>query len=120
MSDRQRVRRANESVKEVLAEALFEMKDPRIGFVTITEVRTTPDLRHATVFFTVLPDDESTREQTGAGLASAAPLLRRALGRRLRMKHIPELDFAHDPVPEYGRRIEDVLRQQSGTDHGDR
>lgn len=116
----QRVRRANESIKEALAEALFSMKDPRIGFVTITEVRTSSDLRQATVYYTVLPDDDSSRAETAAGLASAAPLLRREVGRRVRMKHLPELQFAHDPVPEYGRRIESLLKDQESADDGDR
>lgn len=115
----QRVRRANESIKEALAEALFSMKDPRIGFVTITEVRTTPDLRQATVYYTVLPDDEASRAETAAGLRSAAPLLRREVGRRVRMKHLPDLEFAHDPVPEYGRRIERLLRDEENADDGD-
>jgi ribosome-binding factor A len=106
----QRLRRVNESVKEVLAEGITDLKDPRIGFVTVTEVRTTPDLRRSEVFFTVLPDDEETRTETATGLESAAPLLRRALGDRLRMKHIPELTFTHDPVPEHGRHIEALLR----------
>lgn len=112
----QRLRRVNESVKEVLAGLLVDLKDPRIGFVTITEVRTSPDLRHAKVFYTVLPDDEGTREETGNGLASAAPLLRRELGSTLRMKNVPDLDFTHDPVPEHGRHIESILRDQDPTD----
>lgn len=109
----QRLRRVNESVKEVLADALVDMKDPRIGFVTVTDVRTTSDLRHAEVFFTVLPDDDDTRTSTREGLESAAPLLRRELGGRLRMKHVPDLDFTHDPVPEQGRRIEHLLRRDA-------
>lgn len=115
----QRLRRVNESIKEVLAGLLVDMKDPRIGFVTLTDVRTTPDLRQAQVFFTVLPDDEDTRKETADGLASATPLLRRELGARLKMKSVPELDFTHDPVPEHGRRIERLLRDQESTD-GDR
>lgn len=115
----QRLRRVNESVKEVLAGLLVDLKDPRIGFVTLTDVRTTPDLRQATVFFTVLPDDEATRDDTAAGLASATPLLRRELGAQLKMKSVPDLDFTHDPVPEHGRRIERILRDQGPAD-GDR
>lgn len=115
----QRLRRVNESVKEVLASLLIDLKDPRIGFVTVTDVRTTADLRQAEVFYTVLPDDESTRDNTAKGLASATPLLRRELGGRLRMKSVPDLDFTHDPVPGRGRRIEDILREE-GTADGDR
>lgn len=115
----QRLRRVNESVKEVLAGLLIDMKDPRIGFVTVTDVRTTADLRQAEVFYTVLPDDEATRGNTADGLASATPLLRRELGSRLRMKSVPDLDFTHDPVPGRGRRIETLLRDQESVD-GDR
>lgn len=104
-----RMRRVNESVKEILAELLPTLKDPRIGFVTLTEVRTTSDLAGAQVFYTVLPDDEATREETAAGLASAAPLLRRELGSRLRTRRTPALHFTHDPVPELGRHIERLL-----------
>lgn len=122
----QRLRRVNESVKEVLAEQLVDLKDPRLGFVTVTDVRTSSDLRSAEVFYTVLPDDESSRASTAAGLRSATPLLRRELGARLRMKHVPDLHFRHDPVPEQGRRIEQLLaetgegQEERGTDHGDR
>lgn len=115
----QRLRRVNESVKEILAGLLIDLKDPRIGFVTVTDVRTSPDLRHAEVFYTVLPDDETTREETAAGLASASSLLRREVGSRLRLKHVPGLDFTLDPVPAHGRRIERLLREQEPTD-GDR
>jgi ribosome-binding factor A len=110
----QRMRRVNETVKEVLAESLGDLKDPRIGFVTVTEVRTSPDLRHAEVFYTVLSDDEDVRSATQAGLESAAPLLRRELGAQLRVKRIPALAFTHDPVPEHGRRIERLLDEESG------
>ena len=117
----QRMRRVNESVKEVVAELLVDVKDPRIGFVTLTDVRTSPDLRQAQVFYTVLPDDEATRAETAAGLASATPLLRRELGTRLRMRSVPDLDFTVDPVPGRGRRIESILRDQERADaDGDR
>lgn len=115
----QRLRRVNESVKEVLASLIVDLKDPRLGFVTVTDVRTTPDLRHAEVFFTVLPDDEETIAATREGLASATSLLRRELGSRLQMKNVPDLHFKTDPVPEQGRRIESLLRNQEDT-HGDR
>jgi ribosome-binding factor A len=108
----QRVRRVNESVREVLAEAVLGLKDPRLGFLTVTEVRSTPDLRHAEVFYTALPDDAESLASTAQGLASAQPLLRRELGARLRMKYVPELTFTHDPVPARGRRIEGLLREE--------
>jgi ribosome-binding factor A len=121
MAQSQRVRRVNESVKEILAEALQAVKDPRIGFVTITDVRTTTDLKHCEVFYTVLPDDEESRARTAEGLRSAGPVLRRELGARLRTRNTPELEFTHDPVPEQGRRIERLLRaeKERGADDGD-
>jgi ribosome-binding factor A len=121
MAQSQRVRRVNESVKEILAEALRQVKDPRIGFVTITDVRTTTDLKHCEVFYTVLPDDPDTRQRTEDGLSSASPVLRRELGARLRTRNTPDLQFTHDPVPEQGRRIERLLREEAerGSDHGD-
>jgi ribosome-binding factor A len=112
MSSPQRLRRVHEAVREVLAELLQELKDPRIGFVTLTDVRTSTDLKHAEVFYTVLPDDAETRDATSAGLQSAKSLLRRELGSRLRLKHVPDLEFVVDPVPARGRRIEALLREQ--------
>lgn len=108
-----RMRRVNESVREALAEATVDLKDPRIGFLTLTEVTTSPDLRHAKVFYTALPDDDEALAATAAGLASAAPLLRRVLGERLRLKHVPALHFTHDPLPAEGRRIDRLLRDEA-------
>jgi ribosome-binding factor A len=105
-----RVERVNATIREILAELLPGLKDPRIGFVTITDVRTSSDLAHAEVFFTVLPDDEASRKETAEGLRSAAPLLRREVGARLRVRRTPDLHFVHDPVPERARRIEHLLQ----------
>lgn len=111
MAGSQRIRKVNEQVREILAELLPGMKDPRIGFVTLTDVRTSPDLRHAEVFYTTLPDDEEALASTAEGLASAQPMLRRELGGRLRMRFVPALQFTHDPVPGRGRRIENLIRE---------
>ncbi|MBW3601936.1 MAG: 30S ribosome-binding factor RbfA [Actinobacteria bacterium] len=113
------MRRVNEAVKQVLAGALADLKDPRVGFVTLTDVRTSPDLARAEVFYTVLPDDPEARARTAAGLRSAAPLLRRELGARQRLRRVPELVFTHDPVPEHGRRIESLLRGETRPGGGD-
>jgi ribosome-binding factor A len=104
-----RTRKVSEQVKEIVAELVPGLKDPRVGFVTITDVRTTPDLRISEVFWTVLPDEAEVREQTTEGLASAMPVLRREVGRRLRLRAVPELHFTYDPVPEQGRRIDRLL-----------
>lgn len=105
----QRTRRVAEQVREVLAELALELKDPRLGFLTITEVRVTADLKRAEVYYTVLPDDPEVVDGTAAGLASATPLLRRALGTRLRTRYVPDLHFTPDPLPERGRRIDRLL-----------
>ena len=112
----QRLRRINEAVKEIVAGLLPDLKDPRIGFVTVTDVRTTQDLREAEVFFTVLPDNEESRVATTAGLQSAAPLLRHELNAQLRLRRIPDLHFVHDPLPEHGRRIDSLLTRNPQED----
>lgn len=114
-----RLARVNEQVKEVLGELLGELKDPRIGFVTITGVETTPDLSAAEVWFTVLDDDPEALASTEEGLASAAPMLRRELGARVRMRRTPQLVFRHDPAPGYGRHIERLL-SEAAEPHEDR
>ena len=121
----QRVRRVNEAIKEIVAEMLPGLKDPRIGFVTVTDVRTTPDFSTAEIFFTVLPDSPEQRDQTLAGLQSAASLLRRELNAQLRLRRVPEIHFVHDPIPDHSRRIDTLLRdarppQEDQTDDADR
>ena len=114
----QRTRRVSEAIKEIVAQLLPGLKDPRIGFVTVTEVRTTPDLGSAEVFFTVLPDDEESLRATEEGLRSATALVRREVGAQLRLRRVPDLHFTHDPLPEHSRRIESLLAdaQTSGED----
>jgi ribosome-binding factor A len=105
-----RVERVNATILQILAELMPGLKDPRIGFVTITGVRTSADLGHAEVFYTVLPDDEGVRAEAAAGLGSATPLLKRAVASRLRIRRTPDLRFTHDPAPEAGRRIDHLLK----------
>lgn len=107
----QRSHRVGEQIqKEISALLLKGLKDPRIGFVTITAVKVTADLGQARVFFTVM-GEESVRRETGQGLASATPYLRRELGKRLRLRHVPELIFEFDTALEYGNRIESLLQE---------
>lgn len=107
----QRTRKVGEQIREVVAAELLDMKDPRIGFVTVTDVRVTPDLRHAEVFWTVLPDTDEQVAATTEGIASARPLLRREVGATLRLRHVPVLELTYDAVPEHARRIEQLVRQ---------
>jgi ribosome-binding factor A len=104
----ERMRRVNEAVREVVSQGVGELKDPRIGFVTVTGVETSPDLRHARVFVSVL-GSESKREKTLAGLAAAHGLLQARLARELRMKRTPQLAFEYDPTVERGVRMTQLI-----------
>src|SRR3954454_10337448 len=100
-----RMRRVNEAVKEVLSARLAEgLKDPRIGFVTVTAVETSPDLRHARVFVSVLGDREE-RARSLAGLASSHGVLQAGIARQLRMKRTPTLEFVYDDSVDRSMRI---------------
>jgi ribosome-binding factor A len=103
-----RMRRVNESVREVLSEAVLELKDPRIGFVTVTGVETSADLRHARVFVSVL-GSERRRERTLAGLAAAHGVLQSRVARELRLKRTPQLAFEYDPSVERGVRMSRLI-----------
>jgi ribosome-binding factor A len=96
--------------REVLGETIQTLKDPRIGFVTVTAVRISGDLRHARVFVSVL-GDEDERAATMSGLQSATPYLRAELGRQMKVKYLPELQFELDTGPEEAQRLEALLRQ---------
>ena len=98
------MRRVNESLREVLSEALGDLKDPRIGFVTVTGVRASPDLRQATVYVSVLGSARKRRE-TLAGLESSRAVLQSRLNRELRLKRTPQLTFEYDQTPEEGVRF---------------
>jgi ribosome-binding factor A len=103
-----RMRRVNEAVRETLAEAVAELKDPRIGFVTVTGVETSPDLRHAVVFVSVL-GPEKRRTASLAGLEAAHGVLQAKLARELRMKRTPQLTFQYDPSVEHGVRMSKLI-----------
>ena len=102
--------RVNEVVQQVLAEELERLSDPRLGFVTITGVAVSADLRHADVFYTVM-GPPAQHAETAAGLTAAKPHLRATLGRQVRMKYLPDLHFREDPGLEQGLRIEAILRE---------
>jgi ribosome-binding factor A len=103
-----RMRRVNEAVREVLSDAMKLLKDPRVGFVTVTDVRTSPDLRHAKVYVSVL-GTEGDREATMDGLGSAHGVLQAAVNRELRLKRTPTLDFLYDDTAERADRLERML-----------
>jgi ribosome-binding factor A len=104
----ERMRRVNEAIREALAEAVVELKDPRIGFVTITAVKTSTDLRQARVYVSVL-GNERKREKTIAGLQSAHGVLQAKLADELRMKRTPQLTFEYDPTVEQGMRMSQLI-----------
>ncbi len=104
-----RMRRVNEAVREVVSARLLEgLRDPRIGFVTVTSVDTSLDLRQARVYVSVLGTDDE-RAATLAGLESAHGLLQQAVARELRMKHTPTLQFVFDESIDRGMRISELL-----------
>jgi len=107
--DAARSRRLAERIAVIVAEMLERrVKDPRLGFVTVTEARLTADLREATVFYTVYGSAEE-REETAAALRSATGIVRTEVGRQLGLRHTPSLEFVADALPDSARRIEDLV-----------
>lgn len=110
-----RIERVGEEFREILAEEILKLKDPRVGFVTVTGVRVSPDLHRAWVYFTAY-GDERAKAGTRAALRSATTHLRRELGRQVRLKVIPEIELVEDDTSERGaqidRIIEDLHRQE--------
>jgi ribosome-binding factor A len=102
------MRRVNEALREVLSESIGALKDPRIGFVTVTGVRASPDLRQATVYVSVL-GSERKREATLAGLASSHGVLQACVNRELRLKRTPQLAFEYDQTVERGVRLSKLI-----------
>ncbi len=104
-----RMRRVNEAVREVVsAHIAGDVKDPRIGFVTVTGVDTSPDLRHARVYVSVL-GSEVEREEALDGLTSARGFLQSQVGVELRMKRTPTLEFLYDPSIDHGMKMERLI-----------
>jgi ribosome-binding factor A len=111
-----RVVKLADQIKVIVAEMLERrIKDPRLGFVTVTDVRLTGDSRDATVFYTVLGSEEE-QANTAAALRSATGLIRAQVGKQLGLKFTPTLTFVSDAVPENARQIEDLLAQARSVD----
>ncbi len=107
------MRRVDEAVREVLSAAITkQVKDPRVGFVTVTAVETAPDLRRARVFVSVL-GDEGVRKRSMQGLRSAHGVLQRAVAAELRLKHTPTLEFLYDDTLERGFRIAELIDREA-------
>jgi ribosome-binding factor A len=110
-----RMRRVDEAMRAVLSDAIAtDLKDPRVGFVTVTGVKTSPDLRHARVYVSVL-GDEPARSASIDGLRSAHGFLQRRLATELTLKHTPSLSFEYDESVDRGMRISRLLDEQGTT-----
>ncbi|MEU8134885.1 MULTISPECIES: 30S ribosome-binding factor RbfA [Streptomycetaceae] len=116
MTDTARARKLADRIKVVVAETLDRrIKDPRLGFVTITDARVTGDLREATVFYTVF-GDETEREASAAALESAKGILRSEVGRQTGVRYTPSLAFVADAVPDNARQIDELLARAQEAD----
>ncbi|NJD90589.1 MAG: ribosome-binding factor A [Geobacter sp.] len=114
-----RCEKVAEAIHEEISSLLVKgVKDPRVGFVTVTGVKVTDDLHLATIYFSVIGSDEQKKE-TEAGLNSAKGYLRREMGKSLRMRYIPDIIFRYDVSIDYGSKIEGILKQIHETDEAD-
>jgi ribosome-binding factor A len=112
-----RVRKIADRIQVIVAEMLERrIKDPRLGFVTVTDVRVTGDTQQATIFYTVLGEDDAAREASAAALESAKGLLRSEVAKQLGMRHAPTLTFVHDALPESARHLDEVLARAKQAD----
>ena len=111
-----RALRVADRIKVVVAETLeFKVKDPRIGFVTVTDAHITNDLREATVYYTVFGDQEQA-DETAAGLEAAKGLIRSEVGKATGIRHTPSLEFMSDSVPAEAAKIDTLLEQARQSD----
>jgi ribosome-binding factor A len=114
------MRRVNEAVRAVLSDGIARnLQDPRVGFVTVTGVKTSPDLRHARVYVSVLGDD-AVREASLEGLRSAHGMLQGLLASQLQLKHTPTLTFEYDESIDRGMRISKLLDENAAPESGRR
>jgi ribosome-binding factor A len=116
MSSEARQRKLADRIQVIVAESLEKrVKDPRLGFITVTDVRITADLREASVFYTVYGDD-AQRQETAAALESAKGLLRSEVGKQTGIKFTPTLAFIPDAIPDTARHVEDLLKVAAEAD----
>ena len=116
MSSSPRVRKIADRIQVIVAEMLERrIKDPRLGFVTVTDVRVSGETQQATVFYTVLGEDKDL-EGTAVALASAKGLIRSEVGKQLGMRHVPTLEFVADALPESARHLDEVLAKARAQD----
>jgi len=116
MTSEARQRKMADRVKVIVAETLEKrIKDPRLGFITVTDVRVSPDIREASVFYTVYGDEES-RAATAAALESAKGVLRTEVGKQTGVKFTPSLEFIPDAIPETAAHLEELLKKAAEAD----
>ena len=111
-----RVRKVADRIQVIVAEMLERrVKDPRLGFITVTDVRVTGDTQNASVFYTVLGEEDEVAG-TAAALESAKGLIRSEVGKQLGLRHAPTLEFIHDALPETARHLDDILAKARESD----
>ncbi len=116
MADHPRPRKVADRIKQVVAQLLdTRIKDPRLGFVTVTDVRITGDLQNATVFYTVYGDDEA-RAETAVALESAKGLIRSEVGKQIGIRLTPTIEFVPDALPDTAKNLEDLLAEAARKD----
>ncbi|HZJ07864.1 MAG TPA: 30S ribosome-binding factor RbfA [Nocardioidaceae bacterium] len=111
-----RVRKVAERIQVIVAEMLERrIKDPRLGFITVTDVRVTGDTQNASIFYTVLGEEDQLAS-TAAALESAKGVLRSEVGKQLGMRHVPSLEFIHDALPDNARHLDELLDRARQSD----
>lgn len=116
MVDAARARKLADRIQQIVAEMLERrIKDPRLGFVTVTDTRITADLREATVFYTVF-GSEAERADSAAALESAKGIIRSEVGRQTGVRFTPILSFKHDPLPDSARQLDDLINAARAKD----
>ena len=116
MADAARARKLGERIQEIVAETLeMKIKDPRLGFITVTDVRVSPDLRDATVFYTVYGSEEEA-DDTAVALESSKGLVRSEVGKRTGIKFTPTVSFIRDALPTNVRVIDDLISEAKQAD----